>query len=357
MSWRSAGLGLAISAIAIWLTLRGLRGEVSPGEVWQAFLAANLWLFLPTLLLHLLNIALRAWRWKLLFLPQEQVRLAQAYAATHLSYLFNTFLPGRLGELVRGFLVVESEAVSPGRALGTIFVEKLLDIAMLLLLLAGLLGLSGWRDWASATGTPLPGWAEANAIAIPAWAQAAGVGALVIFGSIAVAFVVMSWARQRAVVMIRRWVDPLPLLGRLQPSHLVQTALGSADGLSRPRLLAAVLLLSVVMWFGGGFTLFVALYAYHLPVPVSAAFLLLVVTNLSMTIPSAPAYIGVYHAGAVAALLLFPSVSEEQALSYAVAMHALSFGGVSLTALFFLWVGHYRLDELVKRSRARMSLL
>ncbi len=357
MSWRSAGLGLAISAIAIWLTLRGLRGEVSPGEVWQAFLAANLWLFLPTLLLHLLNIALRAWRWKLLFLPQEQVRLAQAYAATHLSYLFNTFLPGRLGELVRGFLVVESEAVSPGRALGTIFVEKLLDIAMLLLLLAGLLGLSGWRDWASATGTPLPGWAEANAIAIPAWAQAAGVGALVIFGSIAVAFVVMSWARQRAVVMIRRWVDPLPLLGRLQPSHLVQTALGSADGLSRPRLLAAVLLLSVVMWFGGGFTLFVALYAYHLPVPVSAAFLLLVVTNLSMTIPSAPAYIGVYHAGAVATLLLFPSVSEEQALSYAVAMHALSFGGVSLTALFFLWVGHYRLDELVKRSRARMSLL
>ena len=355
MNWRSAALGLAISAIAIWLTLRSI--SVSPDEVWQAFLAANLWLFLPTLLLHLLNIALRAWRWKLLFLPQDRVRLPQAYAATHLSYLFNTFLPGRLGELVRGFLVVESEAVSPGRSLGTIFVEKLLDIAMLLMLLAGLLGLSGWHDWARATGTPLPGWAAANAIAIPAWAQAAGVGVLVVFGSIALAFVVMSWARQRAVAMIRRWVDPLPLLGRLHPSHLVQTALGSADGLSRPRLLAAVLLLSVVMWVGGGLTLAVAVYAYHLPVPLSAAFLLLVVTNLSMTIPSAPGYIGVYHSASVLTLLLFPSVSEDQALSYAVAVHALAFGGVSLTGLFFLWVGHYRLDELVRRSRARMSLL
>ena len=353
MSWRSAALGIAISAIAIWLTLR----SVNPDEVWQAFLAANLWLFLPTLLLHLLNIFLRSLRWKLLFLPQDRVRMTQAYAATHLSYLFSSFLPGRLGELIRGFLVVESEAVSPGRALGTIFVEKLLDIAMLLLLLAGLLGLSGWRDWSSATGTPLPGWAAANAIAIPAWAQAAGVTALVIFGSITVAFVVMSWARQRAVALIRRWIDPLPLLGRLHPSHLVQTALGSADGLSQPRLLAAILLLSVVMWVGGGLTLAVAVYAYHLPVPFSAAFLLLVVTNLGMTIPSAPAYIGVYHALSVATLLLFPSVSRDQALSYAVAVHALAFGGVSLTGLFFLWVGHYRLDELVKRSRARMTLL
>ena len=353
MSWRSAALGLAISAIAIWLTLR----SVNPDEVWQAFLAANLWLFLPTLLLHLLNIFLRSLRWKLLFLPQDRVRMTQAYAATHLSYLFSSFLPGRLGELIRGFLVVESEAVSPGRALGTIFVEKLLDIAMLLVLLAGLLGLNGWRDWAHATGTPLPDWAAANAIAIPAWAQAAGVTALLIFGSITVAFVVMSWARQRAVAVIRRWIDPLPLLGRLHPSHLVQTALGSADGLSQPYLLAVVLLLSVVMWVGGGLTLAVALYAYHLPVPLSAAFLLLVVTNLGMTIPSAPAYIGVYHALSVATLLLFPSVSRDQALSYAVAVHALAFGGVSLTGLFFLWVGHYRLDELVKRSRARMTLL
>ncbi len=352
MSWRSAALGLAISAIAIWLTLR----SVNPDEVWQAFLAANLWLFLPTLLLHLLNIFLRSWRWKLLFLPQDRVRLPQAYAATHLSYLFSSFLPGRLGELIRGFLVVESEAVSPGRALGTIFVEKLLDIAMLLLLLAGLLGLSSWRDWSHATGTPLPGWADANAVAIPAWAQAAGVTALIIFGAITVAFIVMSWARQRAVAVIRRWVDPLPLLGRLHPSHLVQTALGSADGLSRPPLLAAVLLLSVVMWVGGGLTLAVAVYAYHLPVPLSAAFLLLVVTNLGMTIPSAPAYIGVYHALSVTTLLLFPSVSRDQALSYAVAVHALAFGGVSLTGLFFLWIGHYRLGELIRRSRARMRM-
>ena len=356
MSWRSAALGLAISAIAIWLTLQQLD-DVGPAEVWQAFLAANLWLFLPTLPLHLLNIALRAWRWKLLFLPQDRVRLPQAYAATHLSYLFNTLLPGRLGELVRGFLVVESEAVSPGRALGTIFVEKLFGIAMLLVLLAGLLGLSGWRDWASANNAPLPAWVAENAIAIPAWAQAAGVGVLVVFGSIAVAFVVMSWARQRAVALIRRWVDPLPLLGRLHPSHLVRTALGSADGLSRPRLLAAVLLLSVVIWVGGGLTLAVAVYAYHLPVPLSAAFLLLVVTNLSMTIPSAPGYIGVYHSASVLTLLLFPSVSEDQAASYAVAVHALSFGGVSLTGLLFLWFGHYRLGELIRRSRARMSML
>ena len=178
-------------------------------------------------------------------------------------------------------------------------------------------------------------------------------------GHCTVAFILMSWARQHAVALIRRWIDPLPLLGRLHPSHLVQTALGSADGLSRPPLLAAVLLLSVVMWVGGGLTLAVAVYAYHLPVPLSAAFLLLVVTNSGYDHPlRASAISGCITAciGSLPCSCSRPS-AEDQALSYAVAVHALAFGGVSLTGLFFLWVGHYRLDELVRRSRARMSLL
>ena len=98
MNWRSAALGLAISAIAIWLTL--LNISVNPGEVWQAFLAANLWLFLPTLLLHLLNICpTLPGAGSCSSFPKTGCASPQAYAATHLSYLFSSFLPGRLGEL------------------------------------------------------------------------------------------------------------------------------------------------------------------------------------------------------------------------------------------------------------------
>ena len=237
----------------------------------------------------------------------------QAYAATHLSYLFNTFLPGRLGELVRGFLVVESEAVSPGRSLGTIFVEKLLDIAMLLVLLAGLLGLSAWHDWARATGTPLPGWGCYQRYCDPDlgagrrrwrarrfWLHCRGV------------------RRHELGTSAGRGPDP-PVGGPLARARTTASVVPRANGArlcrrlvatAPPRGSAAALGGDGV---GGGLTLAVAVYAYQLSVPLSAAFLLLVVTNLSMTIPSAPGYIGVYHSASVLTLLLFPSVSEDQA--------------------------------------------
>ena len=58
MTWRSTVLGLVVSIIAILLTVR----SVNLGEVWRAFLAADIWLFLSVLIIMLIGVFLRAWR-------------------------------------------------------------------------------------------------------------------------------------------------------------------------------------------------------------------------------------------------------------------------------------------------------
>jgi hypothetical protein len=64
-----------------------------------------------------------------------------------------------------------------------------------------------------------------------------------------------------------------------------------------------------------------------------------------MTIPSAPAYVGVYHLLATETLKLF-GVDQSAALGYATAMHATTFGTFVLGGLVVLWRRHYTLPDL-----------
>jgi uncharacterized membrane protein YbhN (UPF0104 family) len=137
------------------------------------------------------------------------------------------------------------------------------------------------------------------------------------------------------------------------------------DGLSfarNPLTLAWVLVWTVVQWTISGLTVTLALLAvgitgsspYEL---VMMTLLVLVATNLSMAIPSAPGYVGVFHGVFVATLALF-GVREETATAAAVVEHAVVFGLFILGGAYFLLRGDAvkasgrRLNELVSRARS-----
>jgi uncharacterized membrane protein YbhN (UPF0104 family) len=83
----------------------------------------------------------------------------------------------------------------------------------------------------------------------------------------------------------------------------------------------------------------------------------LVATNLSMAIPSAPGYVGVFHGVFVATLALF-GVREDVATAAAVVNHAVVFGLFIVGGAYFLLrgdavkTGGRRLSELVSRAKS-----
>lgn len=79
---------------------------------------------------------LRALRWRML-LAAAAIRTSKRRAVelVFISYLINSVTP-RLGELTRSLLVKRGDAVVSTRALGTVAVEKLADVACLLVLVA-----------------------------------------------------------------------------------------------------------------------------------------------------------------------------------------------------------------------------
>jgi uncharacterized protein (TIRG00374 family) len=321
--WRSVLIGGAISAVCLVLLIR----TVDLGETRRSFERADpLWLVVAFALLAA-SLVLRCWRWQLLFLPENRVTLWGTICSTLVGYMFNTVLPGRVGELVRASLISQTDHVSTARALGTIVVEKILDVLVLLVILGVLT-------------TLMP---------LPAWVTAAGVSATITFGAIAVAFFALTSVRRWFVSFLERHVDPLPLVHRFRPSHLADSLLGAAGALRRPRLALAQATLSIVLWSTAVLTAAAVLEAFHLSVPLAATTLVVVTTNLGMTVPSAPGYIGVYHYIAVLTLALF-GVEAAPALSFAVTLHALAFGSFTLGGAAVLVAGlaqqRYRLNDL-----------
>ena len=121
------------------------------------------------------------------------------------------------------------------------------------------------------------------------------------------------------------WKAPLRRLPRIgiRLEDVVGTLLGALQPLRELRILAAVTALTIVIWITAILSFLMVMYAFHLDVGFSAAALVLGATTLGMVVPSSPGYVGIFHAIAVETLVSVFGISQEQALTYAFAQHAL----------------------------------
>ena len=74
-----------------------------------------------------LDVTLRALRWRGLLAPIARLRLPTVAASLLVGYLANNILPARLGELVRSHHLGDRTGVSRASILGTVVVERVVD--------------------------------------------------------------------------------------------------------------------------------------------------------------------------------------------------------------------------------------
>ncbi len=77
-----------------------------------------------------LSYGVQALRWKLLLTPFGRVRLRTAIRAVFTGLFANLIFPLRPGEFLRSYLISDSEGISLGRMLGSVGVERLVDLVI-----------------------------------------------------------------------------------------------------------------------------------------------------------------------------------------------------------------------------------
>lgn len=124
-SWWRLLLGIAVTVATLWF----IRGQVELADVGTALRSAEILPILAGTLIILLTGLTKAWRWQWLFVPaSERPSFPAAFWALQLNQFVNTVIFGRFGELARAYDIDKTSNVGKARALGTIVVEKSLDM-------------------------------------------------------------------------------------------------------------------------------------------------------------------------------------------------------------------------------------
>jgi uncharacterized protein (TIRG00374 family) len=229
----------------------------------------------------------------------------------------NTFLPAHLGEVVRAYHAQGKTGISASAIFATIVVERLIDIFALLMLMALALVVF-----------PFPGWVQ----------KSGAIMLILVLGLFALLLLMKKYRRQTLAVS-DRLTGFLSVTVSQKINKLLDQFLNGIVALKHTGHYLAVGAFSLLIWICYVLIFQLLFYAfgfiglYHLP--WSAALVVLVITTISVVVPSSPGYVGSYHFLCQLSLGLF-AVPKGPALSYAFVMHAVNIFPVFFLGLFIL---------------------
>jgi glycosyltransferase 2 family protein len=123
---------VALGFLFVWLTVKDIKQEEWE-HIKSSLRNARRWVILPVLAMLLLSHYIRAIRWKILMEPLGfKPSTFNTWAAVMIGYLVNAGVP-RLGEVVKCSILAKYEKVRVDRLVGTIVIERVVDLVCLII--------------------------------------------------------------------------------------------------------------------------------------------------------------------------------------------------------------------------------
>lgn len=305
-------LGLLISVVCVYFAIQGIQWE----QLGKALGNVNWWLIALSLMPYSLIMVLKTTRWQLLFYPERSPKFQRLFSALMISYLFNTILPARLGEVVRAYAVARTTSFGTVRVLSTILLEKILDIITVFVFLICLLPFLEVESWIRQS-------------------------AFVLGGGVIAAFLVcllMAANRQTAEKITLWGLKFLPAKIRQPLYGLVSEILDSLRVLLNWRISLKLWAQSLLIWSINISIYLLVAWAMNLNLSFGQGVLVMITANLGMAIPSSPGYVGVFEAVIRATLLPFYPGQETLILAYALMEHVTGFLPVVIAGAVYSWL-------------------
>ena len=319
-------LGVAISALLIWLLFRNINFN----ELVRALKQADYWWLIPNVAFIVMTMYQRAYRWKFMVAPIKKVKFSKLLAATWIGFMANNVLPLRLGEFARAYsLSSQDKQISKSASLATIFVERMVfDLVALLVIFAGILTFA----------TSLRHHIDDDMIAATKIAVAIAI--------VGIFFIMILATRPGQVgTLLTRYLFFLPDRVKSSIQTIVLKFSRGLEFLKSFKLTSWVAVQTFLIWMFMGISNYFVFKAFNFDIPIDASFVLLVVVSILILTPSTPGFLGVYHYGVVLSLGVY-GISDENALSCALVLHATQYIVVTAVGFYFLKKEHLSLKQL-----------
>jgi len=128
--WIQVVLSLVVAVWIFWFLYKDLSLDSLKAAIKQT---SFLWIGL-SVIVSVLGYWIRAWRWGLLIEAGEKVKIStwRAFVALMIGYLANLLVP-RAGEVARCGILAKTEKEQMGKLLGTVILERTIDLLFLII--------------------------------------------------------------------------------------------------------------------------------------------------------------------------------------------------------------------------------
>jgi uncharacterized protein (TIRG00374 family) len=311
--WLRVISGIALAALFLWLLTRQIRMD----DMQRALVGVQPAWIVAAVIAFSAGYACRIARWRsMLVLDSTAVTWFACAGPLLASFAVNNLMPFRAGDVLRSLAFNRQLGTTYGVTIATLFVERLLD---LLILLAGF---GAALLWFEMTATRL--------------AHISGGG---LVGGTLLALLVLMRPHYLAPLghllgrISARW---LPRFGR-QLSGEIDRSLSTLQHLARGTTLRKLLLWSVLAWVAEGCVFWFVALALPSIIEPTAAWLALPIGTLATLLPSTPGYIGTFDYFTAGAMTQLGNAASAAAV-YALLLHALLWLPVTLAGGLYLLV-------------------
>lgn len=310
-------VGVPLSLVFLWLAVRGL----SPGQVWDVLKGADPVDVAGAVLLIGAIYAIQAVRWRWITRRSADLPWRTFLRLIISSVAVNNVIPGRPGEVLRGYWVSRAGSFQQARGFSTVVVDRASDVLFLIA--------------AFAVTFPF--------VPHPSWLRHVFIAALVLGGLLVIAL---------ALARLHVGGIRLPVVDRLRGGWLRRQLGGLVHGagaLVNRRDTVVILLLTAASW--ACWAVAAKLIASSLGIGLSAleVVFLTTVINLGAAIPSSPGFVGTFQWLCVSGMALF-GIGQAEALAFSILMQAIWY--VPTTIVGGVLLGHSGLSAVVSDDMA-----
>jgi uncharacterized protein (TIRG00374 family) len=320
---KKLAIGILISLVFLYLAFR----KVNYADLWMALKGANYWYIIPNMILVILSMWMRGYRWKFMVNPIKKVGLSRLFHSVMIGFMANNVLPARLGEIVRAYSLGTKENISKSATFATIVVERVFDGFSLLFIL-----------WLSLLFSHFPDWVKKSS------------NIFLLMNLALLGFLVLFEIKTEPTLKVFNFIFRLlPKKLSLRANEILEKFI---SGLKVFRHIPSLLLIlgwSILIWLVVGISNYFIFLAFDLHPPIQASFILLVIVSLGVMLPSSPGFVGTFHYFVIISLAPF-GYGKNIALPFAIILHASQYLPVTLLGLYYLKKEHLSLKSLESES-------
>ena len=307
-----------ISSLGIYLTFSGENWT----EVQSQLINVNFKGILLATFLLVFSCIVRAYRWKLLIDPIEEIPIRTVFSSTMIGYFGNGILAFRLGELLKAYSLSKKNQINVSEAFGTVILERILDLLMVAIVFLVI----------------IPWFPFDNEILRVGSLSFAGI----IFLTVMFSFLLVKKKWLQKIEL--NWLSGNNLV--VQIHKILKEVIKGLFIIKKNQKKNRVLLLSIFIWLIYIVITIIILNSCDIGMVFYDTLILFILGSLSLGIPALPGSAGTYDAGIKYGLVVIFSIESSKALTYAIVSHAVSYFPLVIIGAFYFFYGTVKLKDI-----------